>query len=56
MCQFNIFIFCLLLCYIPTRRHHGAIVIIVFLVKLRLRIPKVGIIRNEFFFLVFIDV
>ena len=67
MYQFNIFSFSLLLCYIPTRRHHGAIVTIVgvvsnifllgFLVKFRLRIQKVGIIRNEiFFFLVFIDV
>ena len=29
VCQFNIFNFSLSLCYIPTRRHHGAIVTIV---------------------------
>ena len=62
--SFIIFSFSLLLCYIPTRRHHGAIVTIVgvvsniflivfFLEKLRLRIPKVGIIRNEIYFFVF---
>ena len=61
MCVNLIFFnFSLSLCYIPTRRHHGAIVtivgvvsnifLLVFLVKLRLRIPKVGIIRNEIYF------